>query len=128
VLGHHSLAMPTIESAASAASLFEAAEGLEVKNLAIHSGLMEVLSRQLADDVAFYENEGESLWNAHLLVIPEFHNLEHLTIVGPIESFDPDMYEEICERAKDEELFWAMPEIGYIIEEIDDSDSSVMSE
>jgi hypothetical protein len=111
----------SLDALAGVAIHFEATDGREVQHLAVHANVMQVISDQLEADVEFFEREGDSLWDAHLMVLPEFHNLELLTVVGPDDGtalMKYSMYCEMCERAKDEELgMWSMPLLGYIIED-----------
>ena len=104
-----------------------------MKHLAVHHELMQYLSEQLAVDVEVLENEGADLWEAHLVLLPEFHHLRLLSVVGDHRGFITDeayaMYEEMCERARDEELGnWRMPQIGYIIGELKDHELAVVPE
>ena len=104
-----------------------------MKHLAVHHELMQYLSEQLAVDVEVLENEGADLWEAHLVLLPEFHHLRLLSVVGDHRGFITDeayaMYEEMCERARDEELGnWRMPQIGYIIGELRDHELAVAPE
>lgn len=126
----YSLQVPSLESLGGASIFFEADEGRRVRHLAVHAEVMGTISQQLAADVEHYKAEGDDPWNAHLMLLPEFHLLETLTIVGVSKAqFNPEMYKTLCARAKDEELWgWNIPKMryvidtpeGYIVEEIED--------
>lgn len=115
-----------IESLAYLIVHFDDDEAEGVKHLAMDYKVMVALSAQLAADVGRIEEEDGNPWDAQLILIPEFHHLEKLTInmnnnggfKGRIfDSHDFEMLVEMCERARDEELGnWNMPVMGRVSE------------
>lgn len=128
----YSLLVPSVKSMKGAAIFFEADEGKEVRHLAIHAEVMDIMADDLAEELESPEVRAGDTWAAHLAVLPDFRKLDTLTVVGDLDTeFKLEMYNILCERAKEEEMMlgWSTPRIrfaiealqGYVIEEIQDN-------
>ena len=67
------------------------------------------------DDISELGGLGNELRDVHLILLPEFRNLQHLSIFGHKQQFHIPTYQEMCRRARDEENgVWKMPQITCI--------------